>query len=137
MTVGYVRHKTIGLTFDGDMADLEVTMRVMSIDTWMELCALTAGGLDFIPDNIERIDRYREILIEHAESWSLEEPAGTPVPFNMEKFKAQDKDFQAAIMNAWADQVVAVPVPLGEPSTGGPPVPLAEIPMDLPASQAS
>lgn len=136
MTVGYVRHKTIGLVFDGDLADLEVTMRMMSIETWLELCDLTGQGLAFLPHNRERLDRYRELLIDHQAGWNLEDADGTPVPFTLEDFKAQDKDFQAAVMDAWMFQAVAVPVPLDEQSNDGPA--LEAIPMTQPsASQAS
>lgn len=136
MTVGYVRHKTIGLVFDGDMADLEVTMRVMSIDTWLEMCELSVGGLAFLPGNRARLDRYRELLLDHAVSWSLETPDGEPVPFTLDEFRAQDKDFQAAIMDAWTQQAVSISAPLDDESTDGPA--LDAIPMTPPsASQAS
>lgn len=134
--MGFRRRKTLGLMFDGDLTDLEWTVTALTIDEWLNLCELTAGGLEFLPANRERIDQVRDLLMEHTVEWSLDDDQGDPLPVGLEGFVAQDMYLQAAVIDAWTTQMVRAPVPLGEPSTPGP---LDLVPMDPPdqASQAS
>lgn len=134
--MGYVRRKTFALMLDGDLAELEVEMRVCTVDLWLELCELTEGRLALLPENRERWERTREIFIEHAVAWDLEDEDGAPVPFTLEGMRSQDKDLEVDVVSAWIQQLVAVPVPLGDGSTGGQPP--TSIPMDdPPVSRAS
>lgn len=132
--MGILKRRTLGLLFDGDLADEDMTVSVLTVDEFIDLGALTEGGLSFTPANKERLDATRVLLVEHTESWSFQDETGAPIPVTVEGFASLDKDRQAQILDAWMDQMVALPVPLDAPSTSGQ---LAAIPMTPPASRAS
>ncbi len=133
--MGILKRRTLGLLFDGDLADEEMTVTVLTVDEFIELGRLTENGLAFVPENQERLDATRALLIAHTVSWSFQAEDGASIPVTVDGFAGLDKDRQAHILDAWMDQMVALPVPLGEQSTSGP---LAAIPMaPAAASRAS
>lgn len=126
--MGYRRNRTVPLVFTGEMAGFEATARVISLDDWLEVAEMCATTIYYVPSNKERIDRLNELCVASLTAWNLENDDGTPVPVSLEAFRAQDRWFQAAVLDAWVDQMVQVSDPLDQPSSSGPQE-LAEIPM--------
>ncbi len=138
--MGYVRARTVDLVFTApSMAEFTATTRAPTIDGWLDACELTAGGLDFVPANRERLEALRELIADHLVEWNLtapEDPDGPPLPLTAESIAAQDIVFQATLIDTWTEQVAVPEAPLGGGSTSGPAL-LEEIPMDAPTSRAS
>lgn len=144
--MGYRRNRTVPLVFTSEeMAGFTATAKVITTDEWLEVAELVStDGFAYLPYNRDRIARMHELLAGSVVEWNLEDDNGATVPFSLEAFKAQDKWFQAAIVDAWVDQMVQVNDPLERPSSNGPAEGLADLPMtetptapDAPASLAS
>lgn len=131
--MGYKRKKIFLLRFaDGDLEGLEVRVRSISIERFLELAPLLdmtmSGGLT--PEDITGI---RETLAAFADvlvSWNLEEEDGTPVPCTVEGLMDQDLRFVLGLMTAWAEEIAGVAAPLERPSPSGEPSPEASLPME-------
>jgi hypothetical protein len=66
-------------------------------------------------------EELQALVIPKLISWDLEEEDGTPIPLTAEYIKAQDKQFQFALFNAYRYAITAVPRPLEKPSDSGQP----------------
>jgi hypothetical protein len=135
--VGYRRQKKIHkLTFDestGDLAGLEVRVHSLTVGELMDMSRLTdqAGRSD------ADADEFFQNFVRHLVSWNVEDEFADadgvglrPVPPTMEGVRSCDMDFIMAIVKRWMEAIAAVPDPLPEPSSGGPPHLEGSLPMD-------
>jgi hypothetical protein len=137
--VGYRRNRTVPLVFTGELADFTATARVATIDEWFDACDIVLAGIAYVPSNRERITQITTQVVESITEWNLEGEDGEPLPVTVEAFKAQDRWWQATVINGWLDQMAQVSDPLEMPSSSGEASELADLPMTEPdpASLAS
>lgn len=121
--MGYKRKKTFKLTWaDGEFEGLEVRVRSMSVERFLELGPLleAADMGSFSTEDIEGMrGLFREfstVLVE----WNLEdEDTDEPVPCTFEGFMAQDLRLVGEVISRWAQHIAGVPAPLEQPSPSG------------------
>jgi hypothetical protein len=127
--MGYRRdRKVFRLNFtEPAMHGLIVEARSLSLDKVTRIVALSTTVQDTKDATAvaELFDMFSEALV----SWNLEEEDGTQVPATRVALGAEDFDFALAIVLAWLDAVVTVPVPLSPGSPNGGLSPGVSIPM--------
>lgn len=132
--MGYQRPK-LRLEFGQDQFDgLEVRMRSISIDQFVELNTLVTSGGKLLEESAEAAEartRMYELLASGIVEWNLDDEAGVPVPATVDGLRAQDAAFVIALAHAWLSAVAGVPAPLGGPSPDGQPSEEPSIPMEV------
>lgn len=121
--MGFRLRRTYALRWDAgtDLAGLEVDMRSTSVETLMEIKALTVG-------QDER--RLAEILIEHVASWNFEDESGEPLPVSVASLLKQESPVLAEIARQWYRAAAGVSAPLALESTSTAPSVEESIPME-------
>lgn len=132
--MGYKRKKTFKLTWaDGEFEGLEVRVRSMSVERFLELGPLLEA-LDMDGLGTKEMGELRELFREFSTvlvDWNLEdEDTDEPVPCTAEAFLGQDIRFVNEVISRWAEHIAGVSGPLERPSPSGEPSPEASIPME-------
>lgn len=130
--------KTYRLTFgdDTEYAGLEIVQRAVTLGELLELDAIESQS-QTTADELAVIVR---LIVDHNESWNVEDEQGQPVPCTIEALHGQPPDVVWTIRRQWLDAVKGVPAddPLDDSSTSGEPSEVASIPTEtLSASRAS
>ncbi|WP_326646050.1 hypothetical protein OG884_15475 [Streptosporangium sp. NBC_01755] len=132
--MGYKRKKTFKLTFaDGDLEGLEVRVRSISIERFLELAPLLdmtmSGGMT--PEDIESIREMLDMFASVLVDWNLEDEDDMPVPCTAEALMDQDLRFVTGLMSTWAEHIAGVSAPLERPSPDGEPSLEESLPMEV------
>lgn len=132
--MGYKRKKTFKLTWaDGEFEGLEVRVRSMSVERFLELGPLLESA-DLGSFSTEDIASMRDMFREFATvlvDWNLEEEdTDDPVPCTFDGFMGQDIKFVSEIVSKWAEHIAGVSSPLEQPSPSGGPSLEASMPME-------
>lgn len=129
--MGYKRPETVyTLVFD-DRDGLEVRAASVSTGRLLHLADM-AGQLK--TGEAKSLSEVRELVDTFAgrlRSWNIEEDDGTPVPATVEGVLSLEFPFAAEIIVAWFEAIGSVSDPLGGRSTGGLPLEVPSVPMEL------
>lgn len=128
--MGYVpKRKIYTLDFAGtDFDGLEV--RVRGLTTGELLDAMEKQGEAAADADSQAFRELLDLMADRIVSWNVETEDGQPVPASLDALKAQDPDFNLAIVNAWTTAISGVPAPLDGDSPSGDPSLEASIPME-------
>lgn len=132
--MGYKRKKTFKLTWaDGEFEGLEVRVRSMSVERFLELGPLLEA-LDMDGLGTKEMGELRELFREFSTvlvDWNLEdEDDDSAVPCTTEAFLGQDIRFVNEVISRWAEHIAGVSAPLERPSPSGEPSLEVSLPME-------
>lgn len=122
----------VKLTFkDGELEGLEVYLRRMAMDPFLELAQMNMSSGDALTaEDAVTLTEMRERIAGVLVSWNLEDESDVPVPATPEGMRAQDFAFVGAITAAYIEAISGVSGPLVPSSTNGESFPVDSIPME-------
>jgi hypothetical protein len=131
--MGFVRQDNVYvLDFeDTELDGLTVRAGRCSFDEYIAIGRALDRPMSGLDDFARDVAELQDLVIPKLISWDLEEKGGTPIPLTLEYIRAQDKQFQLALYNAYRYAITVVPRPLEKPSGSGGPSPAASLPMEV------
>lgn len=114
------------LTFEGDLAGLEITAGRTSVEGLLELAEL-AEEMERLGGHANTAQGLRESLgkalvpfVKLLKSWNLDDDDDQPVPLTVAGLLSQEMDVLAAIINGYVNAMTQAPPPLpGGSGAGG------------------
>ena len=134
------KRKRYELDFTGHslLDGLELTATSTDIATLMKLDELQEAVANASKDEDSTTAAERsaiaqdmfELICSLFRSWNWEEDDGSPRPLTPAGLQRLDQAELNGIIEAYRNALTVVPAPLGRPSTGGEPSPVASLPME-------
>ena len=121
--MGFKLRRTYKLRWDDgtDLAGLEIDMKSTSVETLVEIKALTLGQDE---------KRLAEILVEHVAYWNFEGDDGEVLPIEVKSLTAQEAPVLAEVAKQWYRAAAGVSAPLVLGSTSSATSAEESIPME-------
>jgi hypothetical protein len=130
--VGFTPEPTIlKIVFDEDtpLHGLVIRARPCTIGEWNQLLSGADDEIKTGKERVENEDKLASVFLEHAVSWDLEIPPGTPVPLTLDGWHTLERSWGNLIITAWQFAMVGIPKTSENGSSSG--VPLEEASLGL------
>lgn len=131
--MGFIRHNTVLILDFEDTELLGLTVRAerCPFDEYIAIGRALDRAAPTVDDLARDVAELQDLVIPHLLSWDLEDKGSQPIPLTADYIKAQDKQFQLAIYNAYRYAITVVRRPLEKPSGSGEPSQVELPPMEV------
>lgn len=130
--MGFHKAKTVyKLVFPGtELEGLEIRIGSMTLRETMDVQRILTSTTADADASIQQNDALLTAFTDHLISWNLEDENGQLIPMTPDSLMDYEQGFVASMIEAWMQQITAVPKTLNTPSSAGETSPELSMPME-------